>query len=182
MPVNPSHYGLLDVPAPGEMSACPLCFVRLSVFPCLMERRRGLERQCQPQIFKTIHAGLPWVSWLSRKCYFLARTKRLLKANLSRRSAELWAWVFSLFRCESWSQNKSFWESRLNHGGLKNTGSHRQWECKHHRKRLHAWNCWHTTYQPEKIHNHLESKIRHYGTLAKQLVRLNYLNCIVLSH
>lgn len=38
MPVNPGHYGLLDVPAPGETSACPLCFVRLSVFPCLMER------------------------------------------------------------------------------------------------------------------------------------------------
>lgn len=28
--------------------------------------------------------------------------------------------VFSLFRCELWSQNKYFWESRLNHGGLKN--------------------------------------------------------------
>lgn len=45
MPVSPGHYGLLlDVSAPGETSACPLCFVRLSVFHCLNgEKKRPGE-------------------------------------------------------------------------------------------------------------------------------------------
>lgn len=50
MPVNPSHYALLDISAPGETSACPLCFVGMSVFPCLMKRGGlALERQRQAQ-------------------------------------------------------------------------------------------------------------------------------------
>lgn len=40
MPVNRGHYGALDVSAPGEMSACPLYFVHLSVFPLCNEGKK----------------------------------------------------------------------------------------------------------------------------------------------
>lgn len=37
---------------PCTWRACPLRFVHLSVFPHLMERKNGLQRQCQPQQHK----------------------------------------------------------------------------------------------------------------------------------
>lgn len=71
------------------------------------------------------------------------------------------------------NQIKSQWseecEPQINAGNV-NTG-----------KLLHASNCCHTTSQPEKK-THLENEIRYGDALAKQLVRLNTFNSVVLSH
>ena len=101
IPVSPSHYGLLDIPAPGEMSALSSVFCPPGRSPCLMEKKKWPGEAMSAPEFKTIHAVLSWVSLLSRKCSFLTRSKRRQEANLARLSAKLWVWAFSLFRCET---------------------------------------------------------------------------------